>query len=188
MSAQFLPHDWFPKPLPPNVIIGADSWIYSSFAFVHYRSEKQPGVRIGHDSGIYYTSFFELGPHGQVEIGDYCTLVGGIVNSDHRVVIGNYAFVAHEVLIADSAFAIPVGNRLDRGEPEESGIAEIVIGENAWIGARAILLSGANIGEGAIVGAAAMVDFQVPPYTIVAGNPARVVGRVKRGSRPKVIA
>jgi acetyltransferase-like isoleucine patch superfamily enzyme len=53
----------------------------------------------------------------------------------------------------------------------------IEIGENAWIGARAILLGGARIGAGSVVGAAAVVDFVVPPDSIVAGNPARVVAR-----------
>jgi acetyltransferase-like isoleucine patch superfamily enzyme len=52
----------------------------------------------------------------------------------------------------------------------------VAIGRNAWIGARAILLGGADIGEGAIVGAGAVVDFPVPAFAIVAGNPARVVG------------
>ena len=55
----------------------------------------------------------------------------------------------------------------------------ILLGKNCWIGARAVLTSGAVIGEGAIVGAGALVDFEVPPFTVVAGNPARVIGRAK---------
>ncbi|MBP8291359.1 MAG: hypothetical protein KAX65_01225 [Caldilineaceae bacterium] len=60
----------------------------------------------------------------------------------------------------------------------------IYIGENAWIGARAIVLGGAHIGAGSIVGAGAVVDFLVPPYSVVAGNPARVVGAVPPRSSP----
>lgn len=56
----------------------------------------------------------------------------------------------------------------------------IEIQDNVWIGARAVILGGARIGEGSIVGAASVVDFEVPPYSIVAGNPARVVGSVTR--------
>ena len=59
---------------------------------------------------------------------------------------------------------------------------QIVIGTNAWIGARAVLLDAACIGEGANVGAAAVVDFEVPPYTVVVGNPGRVVSRVRSKS------
>lgn len=175
-----LPHDWFPPPLPANVMIGERSWCYSSYAFLHCRSRRPCGVRVGHDSGIYHGTFFELGPAGEVEIGDYATLVGATINTNARIVIGSYAFISHEVLMADSAVPTPFG-------PESTVIRDpalvnspsIVVGDNAWIGARALLLSGARIGEGAIVGAATLVDFEVPPFAIVAGNPARIVGTAR---------
>ena len=180
MSAAHLPHDWFPRPLPSNVVIGERSWCYSSFAFLHYQSRRPCGVRVGHDSGIYHGSFFDLGPDGEVEIGDYATLVGAIISTNSRVVIGDYAFLAHEVVLADSSTALP-------GEEESKGCetdfsnrsAAIHVGKNSWIGARAVLISGAEIGEGAIVGAAAVINFKVPPYAVVAGNPAKVVGWAK---------
>lgn len=49
------------------------------------------------------------------------------------------------------------------------------IGNDVWIGADALILSGASIGDGAVVAARAVVTKPVPPYAIVAGNPARVV-------------
>jgi acetyltransferase-like isoleucine patch superfamily enzyme len=49
------------------------------------------------------------------------------------------------------------------------------IGDNVWIGFGSCILPGVSIGEGSIVGARAVVTEAVPPYTIVAGNPARVV-------------
>ena len=166
-----LEHDWYPEPLPGNVVIGERSWLYSSFAFLHYRSERPVGVRIGDDTGVYYTTFFELGPEGEVDIGDFCAIVGAIINTNGRVEIHDYAFVAHEVFICDVPVAVPPtgGAGGDGGGPRPG----IVIGENAWIGAKAVLLGGARIGEGSIVGAGAVVDFEVPPYTTVAGNPAR---------------
>ena len=173
-----LAHDWFPQPLPGNVILGERSWCYSSFAFLHCRSRCPCGVRIGHDSGIYHGTFFELGPDGEVEIGNYCTLVGAIISINSRVVIGDFAFLAHEVVLADSIAATPYAEHGGRRcDTEFSGRAPvIVIGENAWIGARAVLLPGARLGDGVIVGAAAVVDFAVPAGSIVAGNPARIVG------------
>ena len=51
----------------------------------------------------------------------------------------------------------------------------IVIGDDVWIGARAIILPGVHIGRGAIVSAGAVVTDDVPEYAIVAGNPARVI-------------
>src|SRR5882724_10319747 len=100
-------HDWFSRPLPANVVLGERSWLYSTFAFLHYRSTRPCGVRVGHDSGIYHGTFFDLGPEGEVEIGNYATLVGAIISTNSRVVIGDYAFLAHEVVLADSFAATP---------------------------------------------------------------------------------
>ena len=179
--ATTLSHDWFPQPLPANVVIGERSWCYSSFAFLHYRSRRPCGVRVGHDSGIYNGTFFDLGPDGEVEIGNYATLVGAIIATNSRVVIGDYAFLAHEVVLADAFAATPDAAPDGGGHRVESGRISptISLEGNCWIGARAVLLSGAKIGAGAIVGAGAMVDFEVPPLAIVAGNPARIVGRVR---------
>ena len=51
----------------------------------------------------------------------------------------------------------------------------VIIGHDVWIGRNAVLLPGVNIGHGAVVGAAAVVTKDVPPYAVVAGNPARVI-------------
>jgi virginiamycin A acetyltransferase len=51
----------------------------------------------------------------------------------------------------------------------------ITIGNDVWIGARAVILDGITIGDGAIVGACAVVTKDVPPYAVVAGVPARVI-------------
>ena len=173
-----LEHDWFPRPLPSNIVIGERSWLYSAYAFVHYRSERPCGLRVGHDTGIYIETFLDLGPGGEVEIGDFCTLAGPIISTNGRVVIGDYTLISREVVIADSFAALPPGRSPDPGWDAGPAPSEacILIGENAWIGTRAVLLAGARIGEGAIVGAAAVVDFEVPAYAIVAGSPARVVG------------
>jgi acetyltransferase-like isoleucine patch superfamily enzyme len=177
-----LTHDWYPRPLPANVVIGERSWVYSSFAFLNYRSRRPCGLRVGHDSGIYIGSMFDLGLDGEVEIGSYCTIAGAIVSSNRRIVIGDYALVSFQVMIADSFIAVPADSarELCRDPPSALEIG-VVVGENAWIGARAVLLAGARIGQGAIVGAGTVVDFEVPPYAIVAGNPARVVGWARPG-------
>ena len=52
---------------------------------------------------------------------------------------------------------------------------DIVIGNDVWIGYEAVILSGVTVGDGAIIGARAMVTKDVPPYTIVAGVPARPI-------------
>jgi acetyltransferase-like isoleucine patch superfamily enzyme len=162
------------------VDIGEGSWLYSSFAFLHCRSTRQQAVRIGRSSGVYNGSFFDLGPNGEVHIGDYSTLVGAIICSNQKVIIGDYVFIAHEVVLADNYAAIPASDA-SKPKPEDSASSiedpGIVIDENVWIGAGAIILSGAHIGTGAIIGAATTVDFQVPDYAVVVGNPGRIVAQ-----------
>ncbi|HSI32878.1 MAG: DapH/DapD/GlmU-related protein [Phycisphaerae bacterium] len=179
MNSRVLDHDWFPRPLPANVRVGPRAWVYSAFAFVHCHSRAPVAVDVGHDTGIYNGTFFELGPRGRVEIGPYCTLVGAVVRTDARVRIGPYSLLAHEVVLADSPAPVPPTCDVTAAlEPAATGEPPVVIdiGENCWIGARAILLAGARLGEGAIVGAGAVVDFEVPAFAVAAGNPARVVG------------
>ena len=174
INSEYLSHDWFPQALPANVVIGERSWCYSSFSCLHYASTQPCGVRVGHDTGIYNGTFFELGPAGTVEIGNYATLVGVIISTNARVVIGDYAFLAHEVVLADSFAATPhSADSTGNANRKPSGI---FVGNGSWVGARAVLLAGSVIGDGAIVGAAAVVDFEVPPFAIVAGNPAHIVG------------
>jgi acetyltransferase-like isoleucine patch superfamily enzyme len=175
----FLEHDWFPRPLPANVVIGERSWLYSAFAFLHYASERPCGLRVGRDTGIFQETFFDLGPCGEVEVGDCCTLAGPIIATNGRVVIGDYALISREVVFADSFAAVPPASRRPAGRP-----ADIVLGECVWVGTQAVLLPGARLGDGAIVGAAAVVDFEVPPYAVVAGNPARLVGWARPSPEP----
>lgn len=181
MTGIKLPHDWYPDSLPPGVSLGARSWLYSSFAFIHCRSTRPAPVRIGADSGVYYTSFFDLGPSGQVEIGDFCSVVGAVFATNGRVEVHDYAFLAHDVTIADSAWSTPPRS----ATPARAKAPAIIVGPNAWIGARAVLLAGAVIGANAIVGAGAVVDGPVPDDAVVVGNPARIVrsGSVAQASR-----
>src|SRR4051794_38907449 len=98
--AHYLSQDWYPRPLPGNVVIGERSWIYSAFAFLHHRSELPCSVEIGSNSGIYNGTFFELGPTGWAKIGNYCSIVGAIISTNGEVLIGDYVFVAHQVVLA----------------------------------------------------------------------------------------
>lgn len=170
-----LGHDWFDRRLPENVHIGAGSWLHSAYAFLHSRSRRPGAVSVGRNTGVYEGSFFELGPHGEVRIGDYCTLVGVIIASNGLVLIGSYSFLAHEVVIADHFAATPWQQGIEPIASASETEPSVVIGDDVWIGASATLLKGARIGQGAVVGAGAVVDFEVPAGAVVAGNPARVV-------------
>lgn len=151
-------------------MIGEQSWLHSSYAFLHYRSTRPCGFRAGHDSGIYVETYFDLGPNGEVSIGNYCTLAGPIISTNGRVTIGDYVLISREVVIADSFAAMPLAPGA-AGQPA----AEITIADDVWIGTRAVILGGAHLGPGSIIGAGTVIDFEVPARAVVAGNPARIV-------------
>jgi len=161
-----VPDDWFPGDLPAGLEIGPRHYLGSSYAFLHTAATAV--IRVGADTGIYHGTSFELGAAARVAIGSYCTLVGPIVRIESELRIGNHALIAHEVVITDCE------SRTGRQQPPQP----IVIGDDVWIGMRAIILAGVSVGSGAVVGAGALVCEDVPPMTIVAGNPARVVRRI----------
>ena len=165
-----LAHDWYDAPLPANVAIGERSWLYSSFAFLHHRSRRPVAVRIGRDSGVYRGTVFEIGPDGEVEIGDFCTLAGPTLATNGRISIGDHVLVSYGVVIADLSYATPA---------DDFPGAVTEIGDNVWIGASALLVGGVRIGDDAVVGAKAVVREDVPAGAIAAGNPARIVGSVR---------
>src|SRR5262245_30903491 len=96
-----LEHDWFGRALPRNVVIGEVSYLDSTHSRLHYYSRRPLGLRIGKRSGVYVETFFNVGPDGTVEIGDYCTLAGPVICTNGRVSIGNYVLISREVIIAD---------------------------------------------------------------------------------------
>jgi acetyltransferase-like isoleucine patch superfamily enzyme len=167
--------DWYPDPLPANVRVGERSWIYSSFAFIHHRSAVVDSVVLGADSGIYEGTAFITGRRGRVAIGDFCAVGGAKFATNGSVTVGSYTFISYGVVFADDGFPSPAS--VDR-----SAGAEIAIAENVWIGAQATVVGDCRIGEGAVIGALAVVTSDIPDFAIAAGNPARVVGSVNRAA------
>ncbi len=180
MSAlRYLEGDWWDAPLPETLSIGDRSWLYSSYAFLHCHDAPR-AIEIGHDTGIYVGTMFEIGAQAWVRIGNYCTITEPWIVTNHNLTIGDHALISFGVVIADRPFAAPPGwDHISRApDPNPQG-RDIVIGDNVWIGAHAVVLGGAEIGDGAVIGARTVIDSPVEPYTVVAGNPARVVRRIR---------
>jgi virginiamycin A acetyltransferase len=124
---------------------------------------------------------------GEVRVGRYTSLWGPslfLSGGDKGIQIGSFCSVAHHVSIQEqfhnaqrTTTYFVERNLLKRPEAPEAQISKgpIRIGNDVWIGAGAQVLSGVNIGDGAIIAAGAIVTRDVPAYAIVAGNPGRLV-------------
>lgn len=91
-----------------------------------------------------------------------------------RVSIGDNVLMGPEVIILTSGHRYENADVLIRNQgrlPEKP----VYIGNDVWIGARAIILPGVRIEDGAVIGAGAVVTKDVPPYTVVGGVPAEVI-------------
>lgn len=126
-------------------------------------------------------------PHGgRIAIGDWCYIgEGSRIWSAASIVMGDRVLVAHSANIFDNlTHPLKASERhqqarqiLTEGHPREVSLGEqpVTIHDDAWIGAGAFVLRGVTLGQGAIVAAGAVVTKDVPPFSIVAGNPATLV-------------
>lgn len=173
---RWIEDDWWPRPLPDNVVIEEPCYLSSTFAFLRCASRRAQAVLVRHHTGV-YDAMFDLGPHGEVGIGPWGTVVNPFIATNGRVEIGSHALIAGDVVIADLPAATPGGDPARSADDPEPAVA---VGDNVWLAERAVLLAGARVGDDAIVGAAAVVDGDVPAGAIVAGDPLRVVGSTRR--------
>ena len=115
--------------------------------------------------------------HPRLEVGDRVQIGAGC-----RFMIGGRVVLDDDVLLAPEVAFVDTSHRWNRLDVpiKAQGFSEprpIVVGKGAWIGLRATILPGVHIGEGAIVGAGAVVFRNVAAYAIAIGNPAQVVQR-----------
>ena len=116
-----------------------------------------------------------------VSIGDNSYIGSGVFFNSllAKVVIGNHACIADDVLFITGNHKIDVVGEYiinnKKNENDKTLDEDIVVEDDVWIGSRAIILKGVTIHEGAIVGAGSVVTKDVPAYSIVGGNPAKVI-------------
>ncbi|WP_218938816.1 acyltransferase [Priestia megaterium] len=123
------------------------------------------------------------------EIGENCIIEKGC-SIGKNVSLGHYASVGircsvqaetrigNHVMMGPECLIYTINHKFNKDELIFEGYTKrepVIIEDRVWIGARCIILPGVTVGKGATVGAGAVVTKNVPPYTVVAGNPAKVV-------------
>jgi acetyltransferase-like isoleucine patch superfamily enzyme len=193
-TGRTLAWDWYPGTIPDNVLVDETAYIETTYSFSLFRSRLPGGVKYGAGASTYLGTMFDVGPNGRVELGEYALVHGARFICDAEVIIGPYALVSWNVVFMDT-YRLPFAARERRGELErvpahplrlaaaDVPAEPIRLERNVWIGFDACILPGVTIGEGAVVGARSVVTQNVPSFTVVAGNPARVIKQIARDER-----
>ena len=150
----------------------------------------------GADVVIKRTAEFRLADAAILEVGDGCTIqdfslfqltlptpkvfIGNntVIGRHNIITAKNLIRIGNDVLIGSYVQIIDHGHSFAKDElirKQRAQVGEVIIGDDVWIGAGAKVLMNAHIGEGAVIGANAVVVADVPDYAIAVGVPARVV-------------
>jgi len=132
------------------------------------------GIKIGKGSTIHMGARF-YDPRN-ISIGEDSIIGEGVVlDGRDKLIIGDHVDIASEVMIYNSEHDVNDPNFLAKNAP-------VTIEDYVFIGPRAIILPGVRIGKGAVVAAGAIVTKDAPPFSIVGGIPAKIIGERKNKS------
>lgn len=196
LSPRTLSWDWYPGTIPENVRLAEEAYLETTYSFLLFRSRAPQALQLGYASTIYMGTMFDVGPLGRVRIGQFALVHGAWIICDATVEIGDYSLISWNVVLMDT-YRLPLDTAARRRAleqipkhplrcPEAQVPARpIRIGRNVWIGFECCILPGVSIGEGSIVGARSVVIEDVPPYSVVAGNPARVIRKLENDEQPQ---
>lgn len=141
------------------------------------------GSRIIIEERVVIDAFVKVKPAGGT--GDLIIGAGSYINSGTVIYTGNGIRIGKDVLIAANCTLAPVNhNYLDRGRKiVDQGFAEsrggITIEDDVWVGVGTVVLDGAVLGKGCVVGACSLVRSTLEPYGVYGGNPLVKIGERK---------
>lgn len=141
---------------------------------------KHPTAYVSPDATIYSTE--------NLYIEEKCTIYSGsiIMNPRSKVIFKKRSGASHNLTVVPGNHLCLVGKWKDEVTDDikdqlleqKEFDQDIIVDEDVWMGVNVTLLNGVHIGRGCIVGAGSVVRNNTPPYSIVAGNPAKIVGFV----------
>ena len=137
--------------------------------YVDYNSIIEHNVRIAYGctvGGVQIGCYSYIEPYSFVhscKIGKFCSIgrnvqIGGFQHDYTKLTTNPYLY--RDIL---------------KVEYDDNNTAEIIIGNDVWVGSNAIILKG-KIGDGAVIGAGSVITHDIAPYSIVVGNPSRIIG------------
>lgn len=161
----------------------------------HFRPNCKGAITIGcnvkltarfltNTAGISNPILLETLDNGFIEIGNDSGLTSTIISARTRVTIGSFVKIGANVRLFDHDFHALDSSLRRNGSTDRKNVktVEIIVEDDVFIGANSIILKGVRIGQGSIIGAGSVVALRdIPPFSRVAGNPARIVGQVKQG-------
>jgi acetyltransferase-like isoleucine patch superfamily enzyme len=159
---------------PSRVRIGDGTGIGRNVT-LRANTDHSPGIELG--KGVAINDAVVINANrGRVTLGDrswlgpFCLIYGnGGVTIGHNVLVAGHSSI-NTVSHSTDRCDIPVNDQPVVIDP-------VVIEDDVWIGLNAVILQGVTIGRGSIVGAGAVVNKSIPPWSIAVGVPARVIGR-----------
>lgn len=150
----------------------------------------------GRHSVIHHSVRMDTPPYRQFRLGRYSVIESGacINNAVGDVIIGDYTRIGlhntiigpvnigHHVNLAQGITLTALNHNFEDSEKriDEQGVSTtpVVIEDDVWIGANAVILPGVRVGTHSVVAAGAVVTKEVPPHSIVAGIPAKIIKKI----------
>ena len=190
-------HNRHIKAVSRYIEIGQNSHLYRSFFLLLSKPlNNVVYLKVGHNTILDCAITFNT-PNGNITIGDNCWIGSSQLVCNSEIVIESNVFISWGCYICDHdshstnyldrrADIIQQLNDFNKGDDllqsknwDVVNTRPINIGADAWVGMNCIILKGVTIGQGAIVAAGSVVTKNVLPWTIVGGNPAKLLKVLK---------
>ena len=153
------------------------------------RTYPRANIKIGHrfmltsdvinnPIGVIQPVVLRVEAGAQLQIGNDVGISGSSISVAQQIVIGSEVLIGSGVIIVDNDLhqLDPVGRRYSL---ENITAKPVFIGDRVFIGTRSIVLKGVTIGAGSVIGAGSIVTSDIPPMSIAAGNPAKVIRKLQ---------
>jgi acetyltransferase-like isoleucine patch superfamily enzyme len=164
-----------------DIQISSDSFIHPSSKLINARIKGN--IKIGEGCKIFD---IKISSKSSVEIGRFTSIIGpntDIYCAINKIKIGSFCSIARNVSFQEynhktdrlTSYFICQNIFGDKLENDITSKGDIEIGNDVWIGAQCVILSGAKIGNGAVIAANSVVIGEIPPFAIAAGTPAKIL-------------